>query len=78
MSNLKQVEHLILKARKKQIELDAIVEDIYILLADMNVNLEVPTEAYNALSLDEAISYYIHHNEYNLPNIMKEIKENMK
>lgn len=44
----------------------------------MKVNLEGSTEAENANCLDEAINCYIQYNEYDLTNIMKEIKENMK
>lgn len=43
----------------------------------MKVNLEGSTKAENAICLDEAINCYIQYNEYDLTNIMKEIKENM-
>lgn len=77
MSNLKQLEHLLLKARKKQIELDVMVDEIHKLLDNLQVNLEGSTEAENAISLDEAITCYIQYNEYDITNIIKEIKGNM-
>ena len=60
-----------------EVELETIYDEIYKLLSNMKVNLEGSTKAENAICLDEAINCYIQYNEYDLTNIMKEIKENM-
>ena len=78
MDELNEVRQLILKARRKQVELDTLIDKIYNLLNDMNVNIRGLSEAENAVYLDGAINCYIEYNEYNIDSIMKEIKENMK
>lgn len=75
MEELKELEKLIKKARKKEIEKDHIIRELFQILEDINIDMEQPTEAENASNLEEAIACYIDYGEYNVKAIMAEIKE---
>lgn len=71
-------EHLIKKAlqkaRRKYIEAEIELNNLYDFLSDINADLEVPTDAENADTLKEAINGFVQHGEYNIDGILKELK----
>lgn len=71
-------EHLIKKAlqkaRRKYIEAEIELNNLYDFLSDINVDLEVPTDAENADTLEEAINCFVQYGEYNIDGILKELK----
>lgn len=71
-------EHLIKKAlqkaRRKYIEAEIELNNLYDFLSDINADLEVPTDAENADTLKEAINCFVQHGEYNIDGILKELK----
>lgn len=71
-------EHLIKKAlqkaRRKYIEAEIELNNLYDFLSDINADLEVPTDAENADTLEEAINCFVQYSEYNIDGILKELK----
>lgn len=71
-------EHLIKKAlqkaRRKYIEAEIELNNLYDFLYDINADLEVPTDAENADTLEEAINCFVQYGEYNIDGILKELK----
>lgn len=47
---------------------------MYDFLSDINADLEVPTDAENADTLEEAINCFVQYSEYNIDGILKELK----
>lgn len=47
---------------------------MYDFLSDINADLEVPTDAENADTLEEAINCFVQYGEYNIDGILKELK----
>ena len=65
------------KARRKYIEAEIELNnlyDLYDFLSDINADLEVPTDAENADTLEEAINCFVQYGEYNIDGILKELK----
>lgn len=71
-------EHLIKKAlqkaRRKYIEAEIELNNLYDFLSDINADLEVPTDAENVDTLKEAINCFVQYGEYNIDGILKELK----
>lgn len=71
-------EHLIKKAlqkaRRKYIEAEIELNNLYDFLSDINADLEVQTDAENVDTLKEAINCFVQHGEYNIDGILKELK----
>jgi predicted transcriptional regulator len=78
MEEIKELESLIKKARKKEIEKERIVRELFQILNDLEVNLEQLTEAENASNIADAITCYIDYGEYNVKSIVDEIKRQTK
>jgi hypothetical protein len=55
-----------------QVEYGALENKIFELLADLPVE-EIPTNAYNADNLQEAITCYLSYGEYDIDSLMAEI-----
>lgn len=62
------------KARRKYIEAEIELNNLYDFLYDINADLEVPTDAENADTLEEAINCFVQYGEYNIDGILKELK----
>jgi len=62
------------KARRKYIEAEIELNNLYDFLSDINADLEVPTDAENADTLEEAINCFVQYGEYNIDGILKELK----
>ena len=62
------------KARRKYIEAEIELNNLYDFLYDINADLEVPPDAENADTLEEAINCFVQYGEYNIDGILKELK----
>lgn len=62
------------KARRKYIEAEIELNNLYDFLSDINADLEVLTDAENADTLEEAINCFVQYGEYNIDGILKELK----
>lgn len=71
-------EHLIKKAlqkaRRKYIEAEIELNNLYDFLSDIDADLEVQTDAENVDTLKEAINCFVQYGEYNIDGILKELK----
>lgn len=70
-----ELEKLFKKARKKNNEADKALQEVYQAIEDMCIDLDIPSNAENANTLEEAINCYVQYGEYNLKGLLKEIKE---
>lgn len=72
-------EHLIKKAlqkaRRKYIEAEIELNNLYDFLSDINADLEVPTDAENVDTLKEAINCFVQYGEYNIDGILKDLND---
>ena len=78
MEELKELKKLINKARNIQIKKNEVMNNIFEILDDMEIDLDFETEAENADNLEQAIMCYIDFKEYNVNSIIKEIKKQIK
>lgn len=69
------VKKLLQKARKKCKESDEALRDVYQAIDDMCIDLNVHSDAENATTLEEAINCYVQYGEYNLKDLLKEIRQ---
>ncbi len=75
MEELKELKKLINKARHHAIKENELIQDIFKILDDIEIDIEAKTNAENANSLSEAITCHITYGEYDVNSIMKEIKK---
>ena len=68
------IRTLLQKARKASDIAHTTGDELFKTLNDLCIDLEIPTAAENASTLEEAITCYISYNEYNLRGLMKEIR----
>lgn len=61
------------RVRKKYIEAEKELNNLYDFLSNINVDLEVATDAENADTLEEAINCFVQYGEYNIDGILKEL-----
>lgn len=61
------------RVRQKYIEAEKELNNLYDFLSDINVDLEVATDAENADTLEEAINCFVQYGEYNIDGILKEL-----
>lgn len=61
------------RVRQKYIEAEKELNNLYDFLSDINVDLEVATDAENADTLEEAIYCFVQYGEYNIDGILKEL-----
>lgn len=61
------------RVRKKYIEAEKGLNNLYDFLSNINVDLEVATDAENADTLEEAINCFVQYGEYNIDGILKEL-----
>lgn len=61
------------RVRQKYIETEKELNNLYDFLSDINVDLEVATDAENADTLEEAINCFVQYGEYNIDGILKEL-----
>lgn len=71
---LQEVKKLLQKARKKAQQTAAALREVYDAMEDMCIDLDAPTEAENADTLEHAIDCYVQYGEYSLNGLMKEIR----
>lgn len=69
------VRKLLQKARKKNKESDEALREVYQAIEDMCIDLDVHSDAENANTLEEAINCYVQYGEYNLTDLLKEIRQ---
>lgn len=69
-----EVEKLIKEARTEQKILDNMLYKLFKKIDELDIDLDVPTNAENAGNLDEAINCYIHYGEFSLKGLIDEIK----
>ena len=72
---LMKVKKLLQKARKAQQKADTSLSEVFQALDDMCIDLDVPSDAENAETLEEAVNCYAHYGEFGLKGLMKEIRE---
>ena len=72
---LMEIKKILQKARKAQQKADATLTEVFQALEDMCIDLDVPSDAENADTLEEAVSCYVHYGEFGLKGLMKEIRE---
>lgn len=65
---------LLKKARAAQVRADEALRRVFLVLEDMCLDLDAPTDAENADNLDDAVSCYIQYGEYSIAGLIKEIK----
>lgn len=72
-------EHLIKKAlqkaRRKYIEAEIELNNLYDFLSDIDADLEVQTDAENVDTLKEAINCFVQYGEYNIDGILKDLND---
>ena len=68
------VKKLLQKARKKCKESDEALRAVYQAIDDMCIDLDAPSDAENATTLEEAINCYVQYGEYNLTGLLTEIR----
>ena len=72
-------EHLIKKAlqkaRRKYIEAEIELNNLYDFLSDIDADLEVQTDAENVDTLKEAINSFVQYGEYNIDGILKDLND---
>ena len=61
------------RVRQKYIEAEKELNNLYDFLSDINVDLEVATDAENADTLEESINCFVQYGEYNIDGILKEL-----
>ena len=61
------------RVRQKYIEAEKELNNLYDFLSDINVDLEVATDAENADTLEEALNCFVQYGEYNIDGILKEL-----
>lgn len=69
------IKILLQKARKKSKESDEALRAVYKAIEDMCIDLDVYSDAENANTLEEAINCYVQYGEYNLTDLLKEIRQ---
>ena len=69
------IKKLLQKARKKSRESDEALRTVYKAIEDMCIDLDVRSDAENADTLEEAINCYVQYGEYNLTDLLKEIRQ---
>lgn len=69
------IKKLLQKARKKSKESDEALRVVYQAIEDMCIDLDVHSDAENANTLEEAINCYVLYGEYNLTDLLKEIRQ---
>lgn len=69
------VKKLLQKARKKCKESDEALRAVYQAIDDMCIDLDVASYAENASNLEEAINCYVQYGEYNLTDLLTEIRQ---
>jgi hypothetical protein len=72
---MKSIKKLLQKARKKSKESDEALQAVYQAIDDMCIDLDVHSDAENADTLEEAINCYVQYGEYNLTDLLKEIRQ---
>ena len=70
-----EIEKLLKKARNANQKADAALRNVFEALEDICIELDAPTGAENADDLEQAINCYVHYGEFNLKDLMKEIRE---
>ena len=68
--SLQRVRQKYIEAEK---ELEKELNNLYDFLSNINVDLEVATDAENADTLEEAINCFVQYGEYNIDGILKEL-----
>jgi len=74
IEELKELKKLINKARNYEIKKCDLVNNIFGILDELNIDLEAKTNAENADNLSNAITCHIDYGEYSIESIIKEIK----
>lgn len=69
------IKKLLQKARKKNEESDEALRAVYQAIENMCIDLDVHSDAENADTLEEAINCYVQYGEYNLTDLLKEIRQ---
>ena len=69
-----EIKKLIQKAKRAYEKAQAAEAALYKAVDDLCLDLEVPTEAENAENLDQAISCYLHYEEFSLEGLLSEIR----
>lgn len=69
------IKKLLQKARKKSKESDEALRTVYEAIEDMCIDLDAHSYAENADTLEEAINCYVQYGEYNLTDLLKEIRQ---
>lgn len=69
------IKKLLQKARKKSKESDEALRTVYKAIEDMCIDLDAHSDAENADTLEEAINCYVQYGEYNLTDLLKEIRQ---
>ena len=72
---LAQVKKLLQKARKKNKEADEALQAVYQAIDSMCIDLDAHSDAENADTLEDAINCYVQYGEYNLSDLVKEIRQ---
>lgn len=72
------VKKLLQKARKKNKESDEALRAVYQVIDNMDIDLNAYSDAENADTLEEAINCYIQYGEYNLTDLLEEIRQQCK
>ena len=70
-----EIEKLLKKARNANQKADVALRDVFKVLEDSCIELNVPTDAENADDLEQAINCYVYYGEFNLKSLMKEIRK---
>lgn len=76
-STLKKIKDNIIKGRELQKKYEKINQDIFSLLDNLNINIEVENNAENADDLEQAINCYMTYGEFSIEGIMNEIQEQL-
>lgn len=74
---LEYIKDLICTAYAAQRKADATLKSLFDTLIQLDIDLDVESNAENADNLNDAICCYIDYNEYNLDRLLEEIKSAM-